>query len=40
MYADRGVQLVTYDTGNHGLTDQAFESRTMVADWMRGKLTE
>ena len=35
-----GVQLVTYDTGNHGLTDQAFESRTMVADWMRGKLTE
>lgn len=34
-----GVELVTYETGNHGVTDQAFESRTMLADWMRGKLS-
>jgi 2,6-dihydroxypseudooxynicotine hydrolase len=34
-----GVELVTYATGNHGVTDQAFESRTMLADWMRRKLT-
>jgi alpha-beta hydrolase superfamily lysophospholipase len=29
-----GVELVAYETGNHGVTDQAFESRTMMADWM------
>jgi 2,6-dihydroxypseudooxynicotine hydrolase len=34
-----GVELVTYETGNHGVTDQAFESRTMLADWMRTKLS-
>jgi 2,6-dihydroxypseudooxynicotine hydrolase len=34
-----GVELVTYETGNHGVTDQAFESRTMLADWMRRKLS-
>jgi dienelactone hydrolase len=34
-----GVELVTYATGNHGVTDQAFESRTMLADWMRRKLS-
>jgi dienelactone hydrolase len=33
-----GVELVTYETGNHGVTDQAFESRTMLADWMRRQL--
>ncbi len=33
-----GVELVAYETGNHGVTDQAFESRTMLADWMRAKL--
>jgi hypothetical protein len=30
---------VTYETSNHGVTDQAFESRTMLADWMRTKLS-
>jgi 2,6-dihydroxypseudooxynicotine hydrolase len=35
-----GVELVTYETGNHGVTDQAFESRTMLADWMRWKLSD
>jgi 2,6-dihydroxypseudooxynicotine hydrolase len=34
-----GVDLVTYETGNHGVTDQAFESRTMLADWMRRSLS-
>jgi dienelactone hydrolase len=34
-----GVELVTYETGNHGVTDQAFESRTMVADWLRRQLS-
>ncbi len=34
-----GVELVTYETGNHGVTDQAFESRTMLADWMRRRLS-
>lgn len=33
-----GVELVTYATGNHGVTDQAFESRTMLAGWMRRSL--
>jgi len=34
-----GVELVAYETGNHGVTDQAFESRTMMADWMRRHLS-
>jgi len=34
-----GVELVTYETGNHGVTDQAFESRTMMAGWMRRQLS-
>ena len=34
-----GVELVTYETGNHGVTDQAFESRTMLADWMHRHLS-
>jgi dienelactone hydrolase len=34
-----GVELVAYEQGNHGVTDQAFESRTMLADWMRRRLT-
>jgi 2,6-dihydroxypseudooxynicotine hydrolase len=34
-----GVELVAYETGNHGVTNQAFESRTMLADWMRRKLS-
>jgi pimeloyl-ACP methyl ester carboxylesterase len=37
--AIEGVELVTYETGNHGVTDHAFESRTMLADWMRRKLS-
>jgi 2,6-dihydroxypseudooxynicotine hydrolase len=37
--AIEGVELVTYETGNHGVTDQAFESRTMLADWMRRTLS-
>src|SRR2546423_7814460 len=37
--AIEGVELVVYDTGNHGVTDQAFASRTMLADWMRRRLT-
>jgi len=33
-----GVELVTYENGNHGVTNQPFESRTMLADWMRRSL--
>jgi dienelactone hydrolase len=33
-----GVELVTYETGNHGVTDEAFASRSLMADWMAGKL--
>jgi 2,6-dihydroxypseudooxynicotine hydrolase len=33
-----GVELVTYETGNHGVTDQAFASRSLMADWMASKL--
>lgn len=36
--AIEGVELVTYEKGNHGVTDQAFESRTMLADWMSRQL--
>ena len=37
--AIEGVELVVYETGNHGVTDQAFESRSMLADWMRRRLS-
>ncbi len=33
-----GVQMLVYETGNHGVTDQAYESRTAIADWMKEKL--
>jgi len=33
-----GVELVTYEDGNHGVTNRAFESRAMLADWMRRSL--
>ena len=33
-----GVELVTYETGNHGVTDEAFASRSLMADWLAGKL--
>ena len=35
-----GVELVTYDTGNHGITDQAFASRSLMADWLNAKLRQ
>lgn len=33
-----GAQLVMYPEGNHGITDQPFESRSMMADWLAGHL--
>lgn len=33
-----GVILADYETGNHGITDQAFESRAMMADWLAREL--
>ena len=34
-----GVELVTYDEGNHGVTDQSFESRALMADWLAARLS-
>jgi dienelactone hydrolase len=33
-----GAQLVMYQEGNHGITDQPFECRSMMADWLAGHL--
>jgi hypothetical protein len=33
-----GVELVAYETGNHGVTDQAFASRSLMADWLARRL--
>jgi dienelactone hydrolase len=33
-----GAQLVMYPEGNHGITDQPFASRSMMADWLAGAL--
>jgi dipeptidyl aminopeptidase/acylaminoacyl peptidase len=33
-----GAQLVMDPEGNHGLTNQPFESRSMMADWLAGHL--
>jgi 2,6-dihydroxypseudooxynicotine hydrolase len=33
-----GAQLVMYSRGNHGVTNQAFESRSLMADWLAGHL--
>lgn len=33
-----GSQLVMYPEGNHGITDQPFESRSMMADWLASHL--
>jgi dienelactone hydrolase len=33
-----GVELVTYETGNHGVTDEAFASRSLMADWLASRL--
>jgi 2,6-dihydroxypseudooxynicotine hydrolase len=33
-----GAELVLYPGGNHGVTNQPFESRSMMADWLAGRL--
>ncbi len=33
-----GAQLVMYPEGNHGITDQPFACRSMMADWLAGHL--
>jgi 2,6-dihydroxypseudooxynicotine hydrolase len=33
-----GAELVMYPQGNHGVTNQAFECRSMMADWLAGHL--
>jgi len=30
--------LVAYEDGNHGMTNRAFESRTLMSDWMAEQL--
>jgi 2,6-dihydroxypseudooxynicotine hydrolase len=32
------AELVAFEDGNHGLTNRAFESRTLMSDWMAEKL--
>jgi dienelactone hydrolase len=32
------AELVTYEDGNHGMTNRAFESRVLMSDWMAAKL--
>jgi dienelactone hydrolase len=34
-----GAEIVIYDDGNHGLTNRAFESRSLLADWLAGQLS-
>ena len=34
-----GAELVMYPDGNHGLTDYAYETRSLMADWMAEKLS-
>ena len=34
-----GAELVMYQDGNHGVTNQAFESRSLMADWLAARLT-
>jgi dienelactone hydrolase len=33
-----GAELMMYPQGNHGVTNQAFESRSLMADWLAGHL--
>jgi len=33
-----GAELMMYPQGNHGVTNQAYESRSMMADWLAGHL--
>jgi dipeptidyl aminopeptidase/acylaminoacyl peptidase len=33
-----GAELVMYPQGNHGVTNQAYECRSMMADWLAGHL--
>jgi 2,6-dihydroxypseudooxynicotine hydrolase len=32
------AELALFDDGNHGLTNRVYESRTLMADWMAGRL--
>jgi pimeloyl-ACP methyl ester carboxylesterase len=32
------AEFAAFDDGNHGLTNRAFESRTLMSDWMAEKL--
>ena len=34
----RSARLVAYEDGNHGMTNRAFESRTLMSDWMAEQL--
>jgi 2,6-dihydroxypseudooxynicotine hydrolase len=33
------AKFVAYEDGNHGMTNRAFESRTLMSDWMAEQLT-
>jgi alpha-beta hydrolase superfamily lysophospholipase len=33
------AELVMYPDGNHGVTNHAFESRSLMADWLAARLT-
>jgi 2,6-dihydroxypseudooxynicotine hydrolase len=32
------AEFTVYDDGNHGMTNRAFESRTLMSDWMAARL--
>jgi fermentation-respiration switch protein FrsA (DUF1100 family) len=32
------AKLVVWEDGNHGMTNRAFESRTLMSDWMAEQL--
>jgi 2,6-dihydroxypseudooxynicotine hydrolase len=34
-----GAELAMYPQGNHGVTNQAYESRSLMADWLAGHLS-
>jgi dienelactone hydrolase len=36
----RGAELITYEKGNHGITDEAFASRSLMADWLASELRQ
>jgi 2,6-dihydroxypseudooxynicotine hydrolase len=35
----RSAELVSYPDGSHGVTNRAYESRSMIADWLAARLT-